>query len=54
MQAAFMKAAFMQAPAFMQAAFDSPMPPVIAPGDFASTHKVTEAMAIGGRGGCIP
>jgi hypothetical protein len=27
---------------------------LVAPGDFASTHKVTEAMAIGGAGGCIP
>lgn len=27
---------------------------LVAPGDFASTHKVTEAMSIGGNGGCIP
>ena len=27
---------------------------LIAPGDFESTHKVTEAMVIGGVGGCIP
>lgn len=27
---------------------------LIAPGDWVSTHKVTEAMAIGGSGGCIP
>lgn len=27
---------------------------LIAPGDWVSTHKVTEAMALGGAGGCIP
>ena len=27
---------------------------LVAPGDFVSTHKITEAMAIGGAGGCIP
>ena len=27
---------------------------LVAPGDFVSTHKITEAMAIGGSGGCIP
>ena len=27
---------------------------LVAPGDFASTHKLSEAMAIGGAGGCIP
>ena len=27
---------------------------LIAPGDWVSTHKVSEAMAIGGAGGCIP
>ena len=27
---------------------------LIAPGDFESTHKITEAMALGGAGGCIP
>jgi hypothetical protein len=27
---------------------------LVVPGDFASTHKVTEAMAMGGAGGCIP
>jgi len=27
---------------------------LIAPGDFVSTHKISEAMALGGAGGCIP
>lgn len=27
---------------------------LVAPGDFVSTHKVSEAMALGGAGGCIP
>ena len=27
---------------------------LIVPGDWVSTHKVTEAMALGGAGGCIP
>ena len=27
---------------------------LVAPGDFISTHKVSEAMALGGAGGCIP
>jgi len=27
---------------------------LVAPGDFVSTHKITEVMAIGGSGGCIP
>ena len=27
---------------------------LVAPGDFVSTHKITEAMAVGGAGGCIP
>ena len=27
---------------------------LIAPGDFTSTHKLSEAMALGGAGGCIP
>lgn len=27
---------------------------LVAPGDFVSTHKITEAMALGGAGGCIP
>ena len=27
---------------------------LIAPGDWVSTHKITEAMALGGAGGCIP
>ena len=27
---------------------------IVAPGDFVSTHKITEAMALGGSGGCIP
>ena len=27
---------------------------LVAPGDFVSTHKITEAMAVGGSGGCIP
>lgn len=27
---------------------------LIAPGDWVSTHKVSEAMAMGGAGGCIP
>ena len=27
---------------------------LVAPGDFVSTHKITEAMAVGGSGGCVP
>ena len=27
---------------------------LVAPGDYPSTHKVAEAMALGGSGGCIP
>ena len=27
---------------------------VVAPGDFVATHKVAEAMALGGAGGCLP
>ena len=27
---------------------------LVAPGDFVATHKITEAMALGGSGGCIP
>lgn len=27
---------------------------LVAPGDFVSTHKASEAMAIGGVGGCVP
>jgi hypothetical protein len=27
---------------------------LIAPGDYTSTHKITEAMAIGAAGGCVP
>eukprot|EP00966_Prymnesium_polylepis_P111392 2576318-Prymnesium_polylepis.1 len=27
---------------------------LVAPGDYPSTHKITEAMALGGAGGCIP
>ena len=27
---------------------------LVAPGDFVSTHKITEALALGGSGGCIP
>lgn len=27
---------------------------LVAPGDFVSTHKVSEAMALGAAGGCIP
>lgn len=27
---------------------------IVAPGDFISTKKLTESMAIGGKGGCIP
>lgn len=27
---------------------------VVAPGDYPSTHKIAEAMALGGAGGCIP
>ena len=27
---------------------------LVAPGDFVSTHKVSEAIALGGAGGCIP
>jgi hypothetical protein len=27
---------------------------VVAPGDFLSTHKISETLAIGGTGGCIP
>ena len=27
---------------------------LVAPGDFVASHKITEAIAIGGAGGCIP
>ena len=27
---------------------------LVAPGDFVATHKITEAVALGGAGGCIP